>query len=119
MSEDLSLEEIKKEWHGTLKSYIVGFVSCLVLTLTSFFLVLANLIEAALLVYLLVFLALAQAVVQLRFFLHLGQEAKPRWESLTFYFMVLVLLIIALGTLWIMHDLDERTMSHMGQMHGG
>jgi cytochrome o ubiquinol oxidase operon protein cyoD len=29
--------------------------------------------------------------------MHLGQEAKPRWESVVFYFMVLVLLIVALG----------------------
>jgi cytochrome o ubiquinol oxidase operon protein cyoD len=55
--------------------------------------------------------------VQLRFFLHLGQEAKPRWETMIFYFMVLVLLIIALGSLWIMHDLEERVMSNMEMTH--
>ena len=29
-------------------------------------------------------LALLQAIVQLLFFLHVGQEAKPRWETLVF-----------------------------------
>ena len=32
MHDDLSLEEIKKEWHGTLKSYVIGFIASLLLT---------------------------------------------------------------------------------------
>ena len=27
MSEELSLKEIQKEWHGTLKSYVIGFIA--------------------------------------------------------------------------------------------
>lgn len=108
-----SLREIQKEWHGTFQSYAIGFVSSLLLTATSFFLVSTKLFSEQILVYLLVGLAIIQAIFQLLFFLHLGKEDKPRWESLVFYFMVMVLLIIVLGSLWIMYNLNDRLMSGM------
>ncbi|MBA2727733.1 MAG: cytochrome o ubiquinol oxidase subunit IV [Parachlamydiaceae bacterium] len=113
MSEELSLSEIKKEWHGSLKAYVIGFIASLVLTGISFILVITKQLTGTALVYAIVALALIQAIFQLLFFMHLGQEAKPRWESIVFYFMVLVLLIIALGSLWIMNDLNDRVMLNM------
>jgi len=110
MTHELSLREIKKEWHGSLRAYLIGFFCALLLTAASFSLVIWDLLSKRLLVGALIGLAIVQAVVQLLFFLHVGQEAKPRWETLVFYFMVLVLLIVALGTLWIMFDLNERLM---------
>jgi cytochrome o ubiquinol oxidase subunit IV len=113
MHSDLSLDETMKEWHGNLKTYLIGFVASLFLTALSFSLVITKLFSGQILVYALIFLALLQAIVQLLFLLHLGQEAKPRWETLIFCFMVLVLLIIAGGSLWIMNDLNDRVMSDM------
>ena|ERR1700722_8528168 len=111
--DDLSLKEIQKEWHGTLQSYVVGFVASLVLTSVSFLMVITRALHGQALMYLIIALAIAQAIVQLLFFLHVGQEAKPRWESLLFYFMVMVLLIVAIGSLWIIYDLNDRVMSGM------
>lgn len=116
MDEDLSLEQMQKEWHGTLRSYLIGFAACILLTATSFSLIIARPFPEWILVHAVIVLALAQAILQLRFFLHLGQEDKPQWETIVFYFMVLVLLIIVLGSLWIMFDLNERVMSHMMEM---
>jgi cytochrome o ubiquinol oxidase subunit IV len=113
MSEQLSLKEIKREYHGTLKSYLIGFIVSLLLTATSFLLVISKQLSGSNLVYTIVSLALTQAIFQLVFFLHIGQEAKPRWETLAFFFMVLVLFIVAFGSLWIMHDLDDRVMSNI------
>lgn len=118
MSEELSLKEVQKEWHGSLKSYIIGFIASIILTGASFFLVFFRLISGISLIYTIVGLALTQAIFQLLFFLHVGQEDKPRWETLVFYFMVLVLVIIAGGSLWIMYDLNVRVMSDMvKEMH--
>lgn len=113
MSEELSLKEIQKEWHGTLRAYVIGFCISVFLTIISFYLVAFRLISGKALISAIVSLALVQAVIQLLFFLHVGQEAKPKWETMVFYFMVLVLLIIALGSLWIMYDLNDRVMSNM------
>lgn len=106
MSHEPSLKEIQKEWHGSYKTYAIGLVLSLILTGASFLLVILGTHYP----YLLMGLALIQAAVQLIFFLHLGQEAKPRWETLSFYFMVLILLIVVVGTLWIIYDLNARIM---------
>ncbi len=113
MSDHLSLKETMKEWHGTVRAYLIGFSASLVLTGSAFFIVIAKLLSGPILVYTLVGLALVQAIIQLLFFLHVGQEAKPRWETVVFGFMVMVLLILALGSLWIMNDLNDRVMSNM------
>ncbi len=113
MSEELSLKEIKKEYHGSLTSYIIGFLASLFLSIASFYLVVTKVVQNPLLVFTLVTFALVQAIFQLVFFLHVGQEAKPRWDTIVFFFMVMVLVIIAFGSLWIMHDLNDRVMSNM------
>jgi cytochrome o ubiquinol oxidase operon protein cyoD len=113
MSAEPNLEQIKKEWHGTLTAYIKGFLGSLFLTVIAFYIVVYRFLPEQSLIYAIVGLALAQAIVQLFFFLHLGEEAKPRWHSLIFYFMVLVVFIIAFGTLWIITDLNHRVMAHM------
>jgi len=115
MSHELSLKETQKEYHGTLKSYLIGFIVSLLLTIISFTLVATGILSGRSLVYTIVSFALIQAIVQLLFFLHLGREDKPRWETFIFFFMVLILLIVVIGSLWIMSDLNERMMSNMGE----
>jgi cytochrome o ubiquinol oxidase operon protein cyoD len=110
MTTELSLKEIKKEWHGTLTAYVIGFIFSLLLTGASFYLVITKFFSGHILIYTIIGLAIVQAVIQLLFFLHVGQEAKPRWETIAFCFMVLTLLIVVIGSLWIMNDLDERVM---------
>ncbi len=110
MSEHLSLEETQKEWPGTLRSYLIGFSSCIVLTGISFLLVGLKLLSGNILIGTIVALALVQAICQLLFFLHLGHEEKPHWKTLIFYCMLMILLIIAIGSLWIMFDLKTRVM---------
>ena len=110
---DDTLKEVQKEWHGTFKSYLIGFFSSLLLTAASFIIVMAKIFSGPLLIYTIIGLALVQAIFQLLFFMHLGQEDKPRWETIVFCFMVMVLLIIVVGSLWIMYDLNDRVMSNM------
>lgn len=50
--------------------------------------------------------AVAQFVVQVLFFLHLHEESKPRWQTHAFMFTVLSLLIIVVGSLWIMANMN-------------
>ncbi len=110
MSEHLNLEETQKKWPGTLRSYLIGFSACIILTAISFLLVGLKLLPGTILIGAIVLLALIQAVCQLYFFLHLGHEEEPHWKTLIFYCMLMILLIIAIGSLWIMFDLKERVM---------
>jgi cytochrome o ubiquinol oxidase operon protein cyoD len=113
MHDELSLEQIKKEYHGSLTSYLIGLFVSLILTISSFYLVWTLQLPRDQLIYTLIGLAVVQASVQLVFFMHLGKEAKPRWETISFAFMLTCLLIIVLGSLWIMYDLNNRVMSGM------
>lgn len=80
--------------------YIALFAS-LLLTLGAYFLASHHLFAFALLP-----LACVQAAVQLIFFLHVGQEKKPRWNLLFFGFMLMVVLLVVVCSLWIMYHLN-------------
>lgn len=111
MSHDLSLKEMQKAWHGTLRAYLIGIVSCLFLTVISFSIVGFNLLQGWDAIFAIAALAVMQAALQLRYFLHLGEEGSPYWETFVFCFMLVILLVIVIGSLWVMNDLNMRTMT--------
>ncbi len=80
--------------------YIALFTS-LLLTLGAYFLASHRVFTFALLP-----LAFVQAAVQLIFFLHVGQEKKPRWNLLFFGFMAMVVFLVVVCSLWIMYNLN-------------
>ena len=96
--------------HGNIKSYLLGFILSLLLTLAAFLIVSKHLLAGWNLALTLAALALSQMTVQFILFLHLGQEDRPRWNLITFLFMALVLVVIVFGSLWIMYSLDYRMM---------
>jgi cytochrome o ubiquinol oxidase operon protein cyoD len=58
------------------------------------------------LVTVIIALAIAQVLVQLFFFLHLGKETRPRWKLAVLLTMLIVLGILVFGSLWIMQNLN-------------
>ena len=94
--------------HATLRSYVTGYLLSLLLTVEAYLLVVHHSFSKRVLVGTIVGLALTQFVVQLRFFLHLGRETKPRWKLLAFVFMIIVVAILVFGSLWIMSSLNNR-----------
>src|SRR4051812_1609899 len=101
-----------------LGSYVLGFVSSIALTLISYFLVVNQSLRRAPLIGVIVVLALAQFTLQLIYFLHLGTERKPRWKFLVFSFMVSVVLILVIGSIWIMDNLNYHMLSgHQLEQH--
>jgi cytochrome o ubiquinol oxidase operon protein cyoD len=105
-------EHLKKQLVG----YVIGFVLSIIITLLAFWMVYAHTNGAQfsfpqyVIIPMLGLLAFAQFVVQLVYFLHLGTEQKPRWKQLVFWFMIIVVLIVVLGSLWIMHNLNYNMM---------
>lgn len=89
----------------TIAKYTVGFLLSLVLTLVAYFLVVGGFKSDWLLIILGV-LAIAQMVVQLIFFLHVGEETGPRMRLASFVFMAGTLLIIVIGSLWIIKNMN-------------
>lgn len=94
----------------SLQAYGAGFVLSVVLTLLAFWVVTAKLYSPAFTVGIIVTLAIIQLFVQLIFFLHLGDETKPRWRLVTLGFGIGVVVIVVFGSLWIMNHLNYNMM---------
>lgn len=95
---------------GSMSSYVTGFVLSVLFTLVPYFMVTEKLVSGVALLLWLATFAVAQVLVQLVFFLHLGKEKRPRWHSLAFGFMTVVVVIVVFGSLWIMNNLHYNMM---------
>ena len=112
MSHEIRVVDTEHEvGQGSLMSYTTGFISSVILTLAAYQLVVNQVLAGWALIFTILGLATVQLAVQLLFFLHLGRESKPRWNFLVFAFMVIVVVIVAGGSLWIMKNLNYRTMT--------
>jgi cytochrome o ubiquinol oxidase subunit IV len=95
----------------SLPKYIVGFVGSVLLTLAAYLLVTRSSWSARAVIGTISVLAAVQFMLQLVFFLHIGDEAKPRWKQVVLWFMLGVVVLVVVGSLWIMSNLNTR-MNH-------
>jgi cytochrome o ubiquinol oxidase operon protein cyoD len=107
---------------GTFASYLTGFLSSLVLTLIAFGLAELHIqsehsvISHGILFPAILGLALIQLIIQLVFFLHLHKESGPRWNLAIFLSTITLVLLVIVGSLWIMAHLNyNMTPSEMLQ----
>jgi len=100
---------------STRTSYITGFVLSIGLTLLAFFLyelhlytqhVLPTHVELRVMFIL---LAIAQVIVQLVCFLHVGRKQNTHWNAVVLGFALFVVCVLVGGTLWIMANLNSNT----------
>lgn len=110
---------------GSLKAYITGFIYSLALTLTAYMLVSIHVSSGHtsfsdhILLIAIVVLAIVQLATQLVFFLHLDKESKPRWNLTAAAFALIVVLIVVIGSLWIMANLSYHHEHSYGVTHDG
>lgn len=97
-------------WNTSFKPLFIGFTLSLVLTLSAYRIVTHYHLPQTILIEVLLGLGFTQAIVQTFFFLQVGLESKPHWNTITFLFMLLVLIIIIGGSFWIMQNLNYNVM---------
>lgn len=90
------------ENHGSLKSYTIGFLCSIVLTIIPIAVVLNNWLEGMASTIVLMIAAALQFIVQLIFFMHLKEEKKPRYNLVSLILGMIILLVIVIGSMWIM-----------------
>lgn len=92
----------------TARPYVVGFVVALVLTAVPFGVVATRALAPVPTFTIIATAAIAQIVIHLRYFLHIGfrKSSRERLITLTFAFVLLVLMVG--GSIWIMFDLHAR-----------
>lgn len=99
-----------KEERDERRHYAIGLVLSVGMTILSFGTVLSGLFPRYWAIVVIIVLAIAQIIVHLRIFLHIDLTKQKREDLQLLLFSLLLLGIMALGTLWIMADLYQRMM---------
>ncbi len=96
--------------------YAIGLSLALATTYLAFFAAVNQWFSQGGLAFFLLLTATAQFVVQLVLFLHVNQESKPRWTIWSIVFIFLMMLVVVVGTLWIMANLNYNMHTTPEQM---
>ena len=95
------------EYRRELRSYVIGFVAALALTLIPFALVAFGPQSASWVLVAIFVLAAIQLVVHVRYFLHIGFDSH-RDDLFLLLFTTVIVLLLAIGTLFILMSWHSR-----------
>ncbi|GAK42675.1 cytochrome o ubiquinol oxidase subunit IV [Paenibacillus urinalis] len=92
------------EEHGSLKSYTIGYVISIILTIIPLVVVLNDMFSRTVNMVIILIMAVLQFGVQLLFFMHIrdGEAGKPKWNVMGLILGILLVLTIVVGSIWIM-----------------
>ncbi|WP_328185279.1 cytochrome o ubiquinol oxidase subunit IV [Marinobacter sp. OP 3.4] len=96
--------------HGSVKSYLVGFVLSVILTVIPFWAVMTGAFEKSTLIPLVVILAIVQVVVHLKYFLHLDFSPASRASTFAFLFSALIIVMVVGLSIWILYSANAMMM---------
>jgi cytochrome o ubiquinol oxidase operon protein cyoD len=100
--------------HGTLKSYVIGFLLAVVLTAIPFWLVMGKVFDKSSVTGLvLLAFAAVQVVVHMIYFLHMNTRSEGGWSMLALIFTLMLVFIMLSGSLWVMYHLNHNMMPGM------
>lgn len=91
--------------HGTMTSYVIGFILSLIFTLIPYYLVVNKSFSGTILLATILGFVVFQMIIQILFFLHLGRGPKPLYNVTFFVSTVGIILIIVGGSLLIINNL--------------
>lgn len=94
--------------HGSVKEYIWGLILSIVLTAIPFAMVMQGGFGSGLTLAIILLCAVAQVFVQLVFFLHMNTSSEQIWNTTSAVFIVLIVAIVVLGSVWIMQHLNHN-----------
>ncbi|GLH34339.1 MULTISPECIES: cytochrome o ubiquinol oxidase subunit IV [Pseudomonas] len=97
--------------HGSVKSYMIGFVLSIILTAIPFGLVMYPSLPKNLTVLIVVAMAVIQVVVHLVYFLHMDRSKEQRSNVSTFLFTTMVIALLVGLSLWIMFSIHYEMMA--------
>lgn len=96
--------------HGSVKSYLTGFVWSVILTAIPFWAVMAGQLSKPVTLAVVVGLAMVQLVVHLKYFLHLDFSRAGRDNSFAFLFTALVIVMVVGLSVWIIYSANAMMM---------
>ncbi|MBD8554121.1 cytochrome o ubiquinol oxidase subunit IV [Rhizobium sp. CFBP 8762] len=103
--------------HGTMKSYVIGFVLSVILTVIPFWLVLGDVLTSKqATVFAIMILGVVQIVVHMIYFLHMNTKSEGGWTMMALIFTVVIIAISLIGSLWVMYHLNTNMMPMSPEM---
>ncbi len=105
-----------RDFRTLARSYVIGFVLSLIITLVAYVTAVDRLLQASPLIVVLLSLAGVQFIVQIMCFLHLDSASASRERLIALGAILVIVLILVVGSLWIMTHLNERMMADPSQM---
>jgi cytochrome o ubiquinol oxidase operon protein cyoD len=97
--------------HGSLSSYLLGFVLSVVLTAVPFWLVMSGELGSKQVTALVIMaFAMVQIVVHMVYFLHMSTASENGWTMMALIFTIVMVVIALSGSLWVMHHLTTNMM---------
>lgn len=93
---------VKKDGHGSLKEYAVGFALSIILTIIPLLVVLNGWMTGMAAMLVILVTAVLQFAVQLLFFMHLREEKAPRYNLMALILGIVVVATVVAGSIWIM-----------------
>ncbi|MBS7561433.1 MULTISPECIES: cytochrome o ubiquinol oxidase subunit IV [Pseudomonas] len=97
--------------HGSVKSYAIGFILSVILTLIPFGLVMYPSLPKDVTLWIVLAFAVIQVIVHLVYFLHLDRSAAQRNNVIAFIFAALVIVLLVGLSLWIMFSIHTVMMA--------
>ncbi|MCU5772018.1 cytochrome o ubiquinol oxidase subunit IV [Erwiniaceae bacterium BAC15a-03b] len=98
--------------HGSVKSYMIGFVLSIILTGIPFWMVMDGGATHSTILAVVLICAVVQVLVHLGYFLHLNTKTEDGWNMIAIVFAALIILIVVVGSIWIMWNLNYNMMVH-------
>ena len=96
--------------HGSVKTYMTGFILSIILTVIPFGMVMNGSASHAVLIGTVLVTAVVQILVHLVCFLHMNSKSDEGWNMTAFVFTVLIIAIVVIGSIWIMWNLNYNMM---------
>ena len=90
--------------HGSVSSYVIGFVLSVILTVIPFWAVMTGAFDRATLFAVIVVTAVVQIVVHLKYFLHLNFTKEGRIDTFSFIFTALIIVMVVALSVWIIYE---------------
>jgi cytochrome o ubiquinol oxidase operon protein cyoD len=98
-------------YHATLRGYATGFVLSVLLTAIPFWLVMGKVLPTSQLTALVILgFAALQIVVHMVYFLHMNSKVEGGWSLLALLFTAALVLIMLVGSIWVMYHLNTHMM---------
>ncbi|MGA2778829.1 MAG: cytochrome o ubiquinol oxidase subunit IV [Steroidobacteraceae bacterium] len=105
--------------HGSLRSYLTGFILSVFLTAIPFWLVMSGVLDSKIATEVAITtFAIVQITVHMVYFLHMNTRSEDGWSIMALMFTLILVVIALVGSLWIIYHLNANMMpgGDMSQM---